>query len=119
MEHRVQAIIGRAFMGLSGIKDRDHLSAQSARDLRTRQLRRFRFSTRRSRLARSCKIDGGANQLLGMAAQNSIVAGVRPQGMEDTAQLKLDIDRDKATTLGVTLADINNTIQSVLRIRLT
>jgi multidrug efflux pump len=52
------------------------------------------------------------NQLLGLAAQNPLVSGVRPQGMEDTAQLKIDIDRDKATTLGVALADINTTLQA-------
>ena len=41
------------------------------------------------------------NQLLGMAAQSKLLAGVRPDGLEDAPQLLLDIDRDKANALGV------------------
>ncbi len=54
------------------------------------------------------------NQLLGMAAQSKIVAGVRPEGLEDTPQLQLNIDRDKANALGVSFADINNTLSTSL-----
>lgn len=50
------------------------------------------------------------NMLLGMAAQNKILAGVRPNGQEDKAELKLDIDLAKAQALGVSQADINNTL---------
>lgn len=53
------------------------------------------------------------NQLLGMAAQNPAVTGVRPNGLEDTAQLKVDIDQEKATALGLTVADINNTLSAM------
>jgi multidrug efflux pump len=50
------------------------------------------------------------NQLLGMAAQDPILAQVRPNGQEDTPQLHLDIDLEKATALGVTQANIDDTI---------
>ncbi|WP_419571121.1 efflux RND transporter permease subunit [Rheinheimera sp.] len=50
------------------------------------------------------------NMLLGMAAQSPVLAGVRPNGQEDTPELKLDIDLAKATALGVSQADINNTL---------
>jgi multidrug efflux pump len=52
------------------------------------------------------------NQLLGMAAQNPVLAGVRPNGVEDAPQFKLDIDREKASALGVSIADINSTLQT-------
>lgn len=52
------------------------------------------------------------NQLLGMAAQNNVLAGVRPNGQEDTPQLKLDIDLVKATALGVSQTDINQTLST-------
>lgn len=52
------------------------------------------------------------NQLLGMAAQNKVLAGVRPNGQEDTPQLKLDIDLVKATALGVSQTDINQTLST-------
>ena len=54
------------------------------------------------------------NQLLGMAAKSPVLAGVRPEGMEDTPQLQLDIDRDKANALGLAFADINTTLSTAL-----
>lgn len=50
------------------------------------------------------------NQLLGMAAQNPLVAGVRPNGMNDTPQFDINIDQEKASALGVGIADINSTL---------
>ncbi len=49
------------------------------------------------------------NQLLGMAAQDSRVANVRPNGQEDTPQFKLDVDQEKAAALGVSLAEVSAT----------
>lgn len=51
------------------------------------------------------------NQLLGAASQNPALVGVRPNGMEDVAQLKVDIDSEKASALGLSLSDINRTLQ--------
>lgn len=50
------------------------------------------------------------NQLLGMAGQEPSLMGVRPNGMEDAAQLQVDIDQLKAQALGVSPADINQTL---------
>jgi len=52
------------------------------------------------------------NQLLGMAAQNSLLAGVRPNSLDDTPQVHIDIDQAKAGALGVRLADINQTLSA-------
>ncbi|MDP2027103.1 efflux RND transporter permease subunit [Sulfuriferula sp.] len=54
------------------------------------------------------------DQLLGMATQSEVLARVRPEGMEDTPQLQLDIDRDKANALGLTFADINSTLSTAM-----
>ncbi len=54
------------------------------------------------------------NQLLGMASQSPILAGVRPDGLEDAPQLQLDIDRDKASALGVNYAVINSAISTAM-----
>jgi multidrug efflux pump len=51
------------------------------------------------------------NQLLGMAAQNPKLVGVRPNGLSDVAQFKIDIDSEKASALGIPLSDINSTLQ--------
>ncbi len=47
------------------------------------------------------------NQLLGMLSKSPVIKSARPEGMEDSPQLKLEIDRDKANALGVSLSDIN------------
>lgn len=47
------------------------------------------------------------NQLLGMAGQSPILAGVRPEGLEDAPQLELNIDRAKARAFGVSFPDIS------------
>lgn len=39
---------------------------------------------------------------------------VRPNGLEDTAQFKLEVDQEKAQALGVSLSDINQTISTAL-----
>jgi multidrug efflux pump len=50
---------------------------------------------------------------MAMAATNSSrVVGVRPQGMEDAGQMKIEVDQDKASALGVALSDINSTLQA-------
>lgn len=50
------------------------------------------------------------NQLLGMANQHPDLTMVRPNGMDDTAQYRIDIDWDKASALGLRVADITNVI---------
>ncbi len=50
------------------------------------------------------------NQLLGMMAKNPVIKSARPDGMEDSPQLKLEIDRDKANALGLSVSDINQTL---------
>ncbi|MBK9161461.1 MAG: efflux RND transporter permease subunit [Nitrosomonadales bacterium] len=54
------------------------------------------------------------NMALGMAMQNPVLAGVRPEGQEAGPQLFLDIDRLKAESLGVSITDLNETLQSLL-----
>ncbi|QIG79863.1 efflux RND transporter permease subunit [Stakelama tenebrarum] len=50
------------------------------------------------------------NMMLGMAAQNANVTGVRPMNLDDAPQLKVDIDQNKATALGLDLTAVDTTI---------
>ena len=52
------------------------------------------------------------NQFLGMAAQDKRLVGVRPNGQEDMPELQLDIDHAKAGALGLSVADINDTLST-------
>lgn len=55
------------------------------------------------------------NELLGKTMQHpDVLEGVRPNGLEDTVQFKLDVDQEKAQALGVSLSDINETISASL-----
>ncbi|OAT25159.1 RND efflux system inner membrane transporter [Buttiauxella ferragutiae ATCC 51602] len=55
------------------------------------------------------------NQLMGMVAKHpDILTRVRANGLEDTPQYKLEIDQEKAQSLGVSITDINQTIASAL-----
>ena len=55
------------------------------------------------------------NQLMGMVAKHSdLLVRVRPNGLEDTPQFKLDVDQEKAQALGIALSDINETISASL-----
>jgi len=54
------------------------------------------------------------NQLLNLAAKSPVLKGVRAEGLEDTPQLQLDIDRDKANALGITFTDINSALSNTM-----
>ena len=51
------------------------------------------------------------NALLGAAAQNPYLSAVRPNGLNDVPQYKIQIDNEKASALGLSLRDINRTLQ--------
>ncbi len=50
------------------------------------------------------------NQLLGAARQSNLLINVRPGGQEDTPELRIDIDNEKAAALGISAAEINTTL---------
>lgn len=50
------------------------------------------------------------NQLLGALMKEPGLVAVRPNGMEDAPQFRLDIDEHKAGSLGLSMSDINNTL---------
>lgn len=52
------------------------------------------------------------NMMLGMAMQNPVLTGVRPNSLEDAPQLKVDVDQDKARALGLDLSVVNSTISA-------
>jgi len=52
------------------------------------------------------------NQVLGMAMQNRKLQGVRPNSLDDTPQLHINIDQAKANTQGVLLSNVNSTLST-------
>ena len=52
------------------------------------------------------------NQLLMLAAQSPLLRSVRPNGLEDTPQFRVEVDNAKAEALGLSIADINDTLSA-------
>jgi multidrug efflux pump len=109
-----QAVAGRIIGGLSGVRDAFifALSPPPIPELGRGTGFSFRLQDRGGNGHNA--LLAARNQLLGMASQSKILAGVRPEGLEDAPQLMLDIDRDKAQALGVTFDAINTAISTSL-----
>jgi multidrug efflux pump len=109
-EHSVQAIIGRAFMHFSQIPDAviypinpppiPELGIQAGFDMELED----QGGLGHARLMQA------RDELMAMAATNADITQIRMQGLEDTPELKLDVDKTKAAALGVSLADLNTTL---------
>src|SRR6185503_4133 len=98
-EHSVQGVIGRAAGKFSEIKDAiifplnppaiAELGNSTGFDLQLQDLAGLGHD----------KLLAARNQLLEMTRKNPAVVGVRVQGLEDAAQLKIVLDEQKANTL--------------------
>jgi multidrug efflux pump len=108
------AVAGRIIGGLSGVRDAFifALSPPPIPELGRGTGFSFRLQDRGGNGHNA--LLAARNQLLGMAAQSPILAGVRPEGLEDAPQVSLEIDRDKAQALGVTFDAINTAISTSL-----
>lgn len=113
-QHSAQALAGRAFGALMGVRDAFifPLSPPPIPELGTSSGFAFRLQDRGGN--GHAALLAARNQLLGLAAQSKIVAGVRPDGLEDASQLQIDVDRDKANALGVSFDSINSTLSTAL-----
>lgn len=56
------------------------------------------------------KLIEARNMILGMAGQDPRLAGVRPNGQEDTPQYRVIVDHAQAGAMGVSIAEINSTM---------
>ena len=111
-EHKVQAVIQRALMGLGGIKDAMVFSVNPPAIPELAVSSGFDFWLQDVGGVGHDALMAASGQLLGMAAQNTTLKQVRPQGLADAAQMKIELDQDKASAFGVSLAEINTTMQT-------
>jgi len=113
-DQSVNAIVGRAFGKFMQIRDAMvfPLNPPPIRELGNATGFTFRLQDRAG-LGHDALV-AARNQMLGLAAQSKVLKGVRPEGLDDTPQLELSVDRDKANALGLSFADINTTLSSAL-----
>lgn len=106
------SLAGRVMMNLSSIKDAMVFAFYPPAVIELGNASGFDFQLLdRGGLGHDALI-GARNQLLGMAAQNPSLSGVRPNGLPDVPQYKINIDQEKASALGVNIGDINSTLQT-------
>ncbi|EIW88119.1 RND family multidrug efflux inner membrane protein [Alishewanella agri BL06] len=109
-EDSVQAVIGRAYGFFSTIKEAQVFAFNLPPIAELGRATGFNLYLQdRGGFGHEALLNA-RNQLLGMAAQEPTLMQVRPNGMEDAAQLKIEVDQLKAQALGVSLSEINQTL---------
>ena len=108
-DQKVQALVGRTFAHYASYKDATVIAVNppSIPELGTASGFDFEL-TDNAGLGHEALMNA-RNQLLGMAAKDPSLALVRPNGLSDTPQFKVNIDREKAEALGVAVSDIDQT----------
>ncbi|WP_368819278.1 multidrug efflux RND transporter permease subunit AcrB [Klebsiella quasipneumoniae] len=110
-ENKVEAITGRAMGYFSQIKDAMVFAFNLPAIVELGTATGFDFQLIDQGGLGHEKLTQARNQLFGMVAQHpDVLTGVRPNGLEDTPQFKVDIDQEKAQALGVSISDINTTL---------
>ncbi|MDL4447804.1 multidrug efflux RND transporter permease subunit AcrB [Klebsiella michiganensis] len=110
-ENKVEAITGRAMGYFSQIKDAMVFAFNLPAIVELGTATGFDFQLIDQAGLGHEKLTQARNQLFGMVAQHpDVLTGVRPNGLEDTPQFKVDIDQEKAQALGVSISDINTTL---------
>ncbi len=110
-ENKVPAIAGRAMGAFSTIKDALVFPFNLPAIVELGTATGFDFQLIDQANLGHDKLTQARNQLLGMVAQHpDLLTQVRPNGLEDTPQFKIEIDQEKATALGVSISDINTTL---------
>ena len=109
-QNRVQAVAARAMGYFSTIKDAMAFAFAPPAVRELGNATGFDFELLdRGNLGHLALMDA-RNQLLGMAAKDPMLMGVRPNGLDDEPQYRFALDREKASAFGLTMADINNTL---------
>jgi len=110
--NHVEAITARALRRFTGFKDAFVFAFAPPAVLELGNATGFDFELLdRGNVGRD-RLLAARDQLLAMAATEPTLTGVRPNGIDDEPQYKIVIDHEKARALGITLADINDTLST-------
>ncbi|ELX09968.1 acriflavine resistance protein B [Janthinobacterium sp. HH01] len=111
-DQRVKAIVGRAMGSFSQIKDAMVFAFAPPAVLELGNASGFDLQLQDQGGVGHDALMAARNQMLGMAAKNPVLMAVRPNGQEDTPQYKITIDQQKATALGLSIADVNKVLST-------
>jgi len=110
--NRVSAVAARAKAHFATIKDAMVVAFAPPAVLELGNATGFDFELLDRGGVGHAKLMAARNQLLGMAAKDKRLVGVRPNGEDDEPQYHVTIDREKAGALGLSIADINTTLSA-------
>ncbi|POZ16853.1 hydrophobe/amphiphile efflux-1 family RND transporter [Lelliottia aquatilis] len=114
-ENGVGAIVSRATKAFSQIKDGMIFPFNLPAIIELGTATGFDFELIDQANLGHTELTKARNQLLGMVKEHpELLERVRPNGLEDTPQFKLDVDQEKAQALGVSVSDINQTVSTAL-----
>ena len=111
-DERVQAVGGRAMAALGQIKDAFAFAFAPPAMPELGLATGFAFFLKDNGGLGHEALTAARNQLLGAAAQSPLLANVRPNGQEDTPELRIDVDTARAAALGLEVSTINATLSA-------
>jgi HAE1 family hydrophobic/amphiphilic exporter-1/multidrug efflux pump len=111
-ENGVTAVAERANKALAGLRAGMAISFVPPSVLELGNANGFDFELKDVGGVGHDKLLEARNQLLDLAGKDKRLFQVRPNGLEDTPQLKLAIDQAEAGSLGVSQAEINTTVSA-------
>jgi multidrug efflux pump len=106
----IRAIQGRAYGALSQIKDAQAFAFAPPPVTELGNSAGFDVYLKDDKGQGHAALIAARNQLLGMAMKDKLLANVRPNGQEDAPQFRLDLDAQKAASLGLSMTDVNETL---------
>ncbi|SAL02770.1 hydrophobe/amphiphile efflux-1 (HAE1) family protein [Caballeronia calidae] len=106
---KIQALVGRTFGRFAGYRNALVFPVNSPSIPELGTASGFDFELQDRAGLGHAKLMEARNMLLGMAAKDPSLAQVRPNGLNDTAQFKVNIDREKALSQGVDPSVIDQT----------
>ncbi|MDD5366656.1 MAG: efflux RND transporter permease subunit [Gallionellaceae bacterium] len=107
---KVKAIAGRAMAAFAPYKDAMVFAFPPPSVIELGNATGFDFQLQDRGGLGHGQLMAARNQILGMAAQDPRLIRVRPNGMEDVSEYRIDVDWQKAGSLGVPISTIHNTI---------
>lgn len=116
-ELKINAITGRAMRVFSKVREAQIFAFSPPSIMELGQAKGFDFQLVDQGGVGHAKLMEARNMLFGMvmkdmASEDPTLAQVRPSGMEDVPEYRLDVDWEKAGSLGVPITEIHNTISA-------
>ncbi|MDP9900891.1 efflux RND transporter permease subunit [Variovorax ginsengisoli] len=110
--NRADTITGRATGALSRVRDAQIFALSPPAIQGLGQSNGFEFQLQASAGTDRATLKTMRDSLMAEATQDRQLSAVRNGGLDDTPQLRVDVDQAKAFSLGLSMSDVNDTLSS-------